>query len=872
MVSTRVPLLHAPCLIWLSTFLLSLGTPAIAVGHLTDEQLSKIEANLADGAHDPWELGTRAQAVTELHAPSFSVFSNTKLPVPSSEFKNGLPAGLDQVLEIAHDVVANRSVSNGGITGPQPLVANGAAGDPASIGVAVLVANWTLGPNGGDGKYGGQDYAGAAKDQLDFLLGDQVPKTDDGAISHRTEQVQLWSDFVYMVPPFLAYYGVTTGNQTLLKMAYDQCRLYRKYLLDPEAGGMWKHILLGDWDDQFHWTTGNGWAAAGMLRVLATIQHSEYADALKSEQADLANWVSEIHDGIYPHLQLNGIFKNYPDANATGNFDDAAGATILAASVYRLASVWGVETHIADAERSRAALLGPNLNVTNTDSKFEHFTSDFWLTPVVLPYDFHQLGKHSPEAQAFVLEMEAGRNDWLAGKNKRSARAERMHKNQTLSRARALLHVAKARTGPGSGHELGDGAPGLPAVCAYLASLELNNGDVNEKIAHNSSCLAPKIFTNVVNVVRIVLAESDLEARLKEVKYEDLMASHKVLRGDLVLPWLREAEALLLQSGQVRVKNHPDDVLVKCAVFYWTSQLLGLVRIKRPHLTRPHAIDPDEFDDLLLTIDDVCLSIRDRITAEVARLREEAKKNTAKTTTAASSSAKKQTKPKPPKPSGSSAKKQVAKEPSPATASTSKSPSKSALKRTLPTPSVAEPDASPSKRRVSFMHTADLADTLPQTPSKRRRVAATPTSGSMTSQDEASALSAPSPTKLPGLNLTGIQEDVSEQTTLQQPTPVPPAVGSATPRRSSRLSQPEPETPASEVVEDGPRSSDEEQDDREKGLSRSRQFRCPFLDRRQWYRRDPKIEREWKMAEAFKQRMVDARGHPFARLRPAQFP
>lgn len=62
----------------------------------------------------------------------------------------------------------------------------GAAGDPPSIGVAVLLANWT-----GAGAQDGQDYAGAAASQLEFLL-EKVPKTSDGAISHRTEQLQLW--------------------------------------------------------------------------------------------------------------------------------------------------------------------------------------------------------------------------------------------------------------------------------------------------------------------------------------------------------------------------------------------------------------------------------------------------------------------------------------------------------------------------------------------------------------------------------------------------------------------------------------------------------------------------------------------------------
>lgn len=49
-------------------------------------------------------------------------------------------------------------------------------------------------------------------------------------------------------------------------------------------------------------TAGNGWAAAGMLRVLATIMHSQYKNDFKQEISDLASWINEIHTGIYPHL------------------------------------------------------------------------------------------------------------------------------------------------------------------------------------------------------------------------------------------------------------------------------------------------------------------------------------------------------------------------------------------------------------------------------------------------------------------------------------------------------------------------------------------------------------------------------------------
>lgn len=53
------------------------------------------------------------------------------------------------------------------------------------VGVAVLLANWT----NTDSK--DKSFSTAAKAQLDYLL-ETAPRTDDGAISHRGDQVQLW--------------------------------------------------------------------------------------------------------------------------------------------------------------------------------------------------------------------------------------------------------------------------------------------------------------------------------------------------------------------------------------------------------------------------------------------------------------------------------------------------------------------------------------------------------------------------------------------------------------------------------------------------------------------------------------------------------
>ncbi len=48
-----------------------------------------------------------------------------------------------------------------------------------------------------------------------------------------------------------------------------------------------------------------------MLRVYATIKQSEYANTFKYELQDIANWVQEIHAGVYPHLVCLTNFSRY---------------------------------------------------------------------------------------------------------------------------------------------------------------------------------------------------------------------------------------------------------------------------------------------------------------------------------------------------------------------------------------------------------------------------------------------------------------------------------------------------------------------------------------------------------------------------------
>ena len=162
------------------------------------------------------------------------------------------------------------------------------------IGVSVLLRNWTL-PSNETGP-----FTTAASDQMKYLLF-KAPRTQKGAISHRTDQTQLWADFIYMAPPFMAYYGALQcepEGDALLWMAYEQVKLYREELFDKKVG-LWRHVALGKGTDDRHWATGNAWAAAGALRVLVTIQRSRASESMRSYQKDLKKWVGETLDGVW---------------------------------------------------------------------------------------------------------------------------------------------------------------------------------------------------------------------------------------------------------------------------------------------------------------------------------------------------------------------------------------------------------------------------------------------------------------------------------------------------------------------------------------------------------------------------------------------
>ena len=142
-------------------------------------------------------------------------------------------------------------------------------------------------------------------------------------------------------PPFLAFYGLVQNNETLLQMAYDQCRLYRDELITDEY--LWAHVRLGSWQDEGAWATGNAWAAMGIMRVYATIEKSSFRESMSAQLVELGNWAAQITQQSWRYRSpITGGLYNYLGSDSTSQFVDLAATALMAAATYRV-SQYGID-------------------------------------------------------------------------------------------------------------------------------------------------------------------------------------------------------------------------------------------------------------------------------------------------------------------------------------------------------------------------------------------------------------------------------------------------------------------------------------------------------------------------------------------------
>jgi unsaturated rhamnogalacturonyl hydrolase len=312
-----------------------------------DEPLTKVMNAMLAMQRRAWEQGVAAQALLEL-------------------------GEADWVVLLAKDAVVNQ-LKDGRLALNE---GKGAVADPASNGEPLLFAAE---------RTGDPALRSAADRMLEFLLV-KAPRTPDGLIYHNYIENQIWVDACYMAPPFLAVAGH-------LEEAVRQLEGYRERLLDPETE-LWYHIWdedLQDYARELFWGVGNGWAAAGMARVIETLP-----DAMSAEKARLVGHVTSLLDACLAHQREDGLFHDILDDPTT--FVETNTAQMLAYTIYRgVAGEWLDRSYLEAADRMRAAAHGK--------------VDEFGLVQGVCGAPHFNRSGTATEGQAFFLLMEAAKRD-----------------------------------------------------------------------------------------------------------------------------------------------------------------------------------------------------------------------------------------------------------------------------------------------------------------------------------------------------------------------------------------------------------------------------------------------------------------------------
>ncbi|KAI5455942.1 Six-hairpin glycosidase-like protein [Mariannaea sp. PMI_226] len=325
---------------------------------------------MVDRAAQSWEWGTAAEALLELYNNELSVFGTN--PFPGGK----VPAADPGVFALSY---AKQFISPNG----QVFVGDSAAGDPASLGVSAILIGQS-----------DKRYIDASRRQADYLL-NQVPKWGNGAISHRPNIAEIWADNLAMSFPFLAYLAVQQGDTVLMAQTVAQCGLQRDVLKTSHSAS-WRHIIGPQSQDVGLWSTGNGWAAYGMVRVLHTLQKWSGSSSMTSQAGQLKGWIKEILDGAMASGLDDGLLRNY--FNDGSWFGEISGTALLSAVAYRMAvNDPGMfpQKYISWADSNRAAL-----------SKKQGGNGVF--SPAVNPYNWLDRAKFtsgSPEGQAFAVYL-----------------------------------------------------------------------------------------------------------------------------------------------------------------------------------------------------------------------------------------------------------------------------------------------------------------------------------------------------------------------------------------------------------------------------------------------------------------------------------
>ena len=245
--------------------------------------------------------------------------------------------------------------------------------DPCAVGEALIFA----------AEKTGDPFLTAAKNKLLHWALIDAPRNDAGVVYHFLDSRMIWVDSMYMLPPFLARAGEYDEAMRQLDGYWD-------ILYTPENG-----LLAHQWSDaesrflrKDAWAVGNGWAMAGMARVITLLPENHPG------RARLIRRVQQLISAALPFQMADGAFHDVLDDPAT--FREVNFAQMLAYTIYRgVKEGWLDAALIPHAEEARAAALAE--------------VDQYGLVRNVCGAPYFDKPGVAPEGQAFHILMEAAR-------------------------------------------------------------------------------------------------------------------------------------------------------------------------------------------------------------------------------------------------------------------------------------------------------------------------------------------------------------------------------------------------------------------------------------------------------------------------------
>ena len=251
--------------------------------------------------------------------------------------------------------------------------------DPASNGEPVLFAYAAT----GDGA-----FKAAADRMLEFLL-DKAPRTKTGLIYHNQIENMIWVDAFYMAPPFLAVAG--HPDEAVRQVAGYRRRCATRRRASTSTCGT---RTCSAFTRKLPWGVGNGWAAAGMTRVIRALPAT-----MATEKEQVVGFVRELLDACLRYPARGRPLPRHPRRS-----EDLRGDELRA------------DVRLLDLPRRRRRLAAPSyLQAADRMRAAAHAKVDSLglVQGVCGAPNFDRSGT-ATEGQAFFLLMEAAHRDLKA--------------------------------------------------------------------------------------------------------------------------------------------------------------------------------------------------------------------------------------------------------------------------------------------------------------------------------------------------------------------------------------------------------------------------------------------------------------------------